>query len=105
MIRVSVFYPNSPGKKFDLDYYVNRHMPMVVDLLKPGGLVKAEVDKGLGTAQPGAPAPYVCVGHVYFQSVEAFQQAFGPHADRLMGDIPNYTDIEPILQISDIVLG
>jgi uncharacterized protein (TIGR02118 family) len=105
MIRVTVLYPNAPGKTFDLDYYLHQHVPMVVDLLQPGGLVKGEVDKGLGTAQPGAPAPYVCAGHLYFPSAGAFQQAFGPHAARIMGDLPNFTDIEPIIQISDIVLG
>jgi uncharacterized protein (TIGR02118 family) len=103
MIRASALWPNSPGKKFDLDYYVNRHIPMAVDLLKTGGLVNAEVDKGLGTAQQ--PPPFVCASHFYFQSVEAFQQAFGPHAARLTGDVPNFTDIEPIVQIADIVRG
>ena len=29
MIKVSVMYPNSAGAKFDIDYYVNSHMPMV----------------------------------------------------------------------------
>ena len=29
MIKVSVFYPNEEGKKFDMDYYLNSHIPMV----------------------------------------------------------------------------
>lgn len=28
MIKVSVFYPNTAGCKFDMDYYLTRHMPM-----------------------------------------------------------------------------
>jgi hypothetical protein len=29
MIKVSVLYPNSEGKKFDMGYYCSKHMPMV----------------------------------------------------------------------------
>jgi len=29
MIKVSVFYPNEERKKFDMDYYCNKHIPMV----------------------------------------------------------------------------
>jgi len=34
--------------------------------------------------------------------MEAFQTAFGPHAEAIMADIPNYTNIQPTLQISDV---
>jgi len=42
------------------------------------------------------------MGHLYFDTVEAFQAAFGPHADPIMADIPNYTDIQPTIQISEV---
>jgi uncharacterized protein (TIGR02118 family) len=42
------------------------------------------------------------MAHLLFDSVEAFQSAFGPNADSIMADVPNYTDIEPILQISEV---
>ncbi len=32
--------------------------------------------------------------------VEAFQAAFAPHAAEIMGDIANYTDVQPAVQIS-----
>ena len=103
MIRVSVFYPNGSEKTFDLDYFQHRHIPLAVELLRPGGLIKAEVDQGVGTLPPGAPAPFAAAAHLYFPTVEAFQQAFAPHAEQLLGDIPNYTNIEPVLQIAEIV--
>jgi len=40
--------------------------------------------------------------HLYFDSVEAFQTAFGPHSETIMGDIPNYTDLQPIIQVSEV---
>ncbi len=103
MIRVSILYPNLPGKKFDLDYYTGKHMSLVHQRLDPFGLVRTEVDKGVGTAEPGAPAPFIAVGHLIFNSMEDFQKAFAAHAPELMADIPNYTDIQMQVQVSEIV--
>lgn len=104
MIKVSVMYPNTPGAKFDHDYYKNKHMPMVKQ--KTGDACKSyAVDKGLAGGAPGAPATYVCTGHLFFDSVDAFQAAFGPHAAEIMADIPNYTDLAPVIQISEVVVG
>ena len=103
MIRVSVFYPNETGKKFDFDYYKNKHMKLVGERLKPFGVVRTEIDKGLAGGAPGAPATYVCVGHVYANSVEEFQKGMGAHGAEIMADIPNYTNIQPTIQINDIV--
>jgi uncharacterized protein (TIGR02118 family) len=60
------------------------------------------VEQGLGGAEPGSPATYVAMGHLLFDSVEAFQSAFGPYAEAIMADIPNYTDTQPTIQISEV---
>ena len=101
MIRVSVLYPRTEGESFDMDYYINKHMPMVAD--RCGSAMKGmSILEGIAGGQPGEPAPYVCVGTLNFESVEAFQGAFGPHMAEIMGDIPNYTKIAPQIQISEI---
>jgi uncharacterized protein (TIGR02118 family) len=101
MIKVSVFYPNNEGSKFDMHYYCNSHIPMVRQKL--GAACKgAAVEQGMAGATPGSRPAFIAMGHVYFDSVEAFQTAFGPHADAIMADIPNYTDIQPTLQISEV---
>ena len=103
MIKVSVFYPNTEGSRFDLDYYVNSHMPMVQ--AEVGSALKGMgIDAGIAGGAPGQPAPYSAVGHLVFESVEAFQGAFGPKAGTIMADIPNYTDVSPVIQISEIKL-
>lgn len=103
MIKVSVMYPHKDGAKFDMDYYCATHMPLVRDKL--GAALKSmSVDAGLGGAAPGSAPAYVAMGHLFFDSVEAFQTAFAPHADAILGDIPNYTDIDPVIQISDVKL-
>jgi uncharacterized protein (TIGR02118 family) len=101
MIKVSVFYPNNEGSNFDMDYYCNSHIPMVQE--KCGAACKrVAVEQGLAGGEPGSRAIYMAMGHLYFDSVEAFQAAFGPHAEAIMGDIPNYTDVQPVLQISEV---
>jgi uncharacterized protein (TIGR02118 family) len=103
MIRVTVLYPNESGKKFDVDYYTNKHMKLVSERLKSFGLVRTEVDRGIAGGTPGSAAPYVCIGHVYVNSLADFQKAMGAHGKEIMGDIPNYTNIQPTIQISEIV--
>jgi uncharacterized protein (TIGR02118 family) len=104
MIKVSVMYPNTPGAKFDHAYYRDSHMPMVKR--KMGDYLKSyTVDKGLAGGAPGAPATYISAGHLLCDSVEAFQAGFGPHTKEIMGDIPNYTDTTPVIQISEVVVG
>jgi uncharacterized protein (TIGR02118 family) len=101
MIKVSVFYPYSDGAAFDLDYYVTKHIPMVAELT--GAACKgSSVDAGLGGGAPGESPAFVAIGHLLFDSVEEFQASFGPHAGQIMGDIPNYTAIAPVIQISDV---
>ena len=104
MIKVSILYPNRPGSRFDHDYYRERHMPLVKERL--GDACQSyTVDKGLAGGAPGAAAPYVAMCHLYCESVEAFQRGFAPHAKEVMADIPNYTDLAPLIQISEVVVG
>lgn len=105
MIRVSIYYPNSDGAKLDMDYYSTKHMALVSEKLKPMGMQRWEVDKPLSGPGPDTPAPYLAVGHLYFNSVEDFQKAFAAHAQEIMGDAPNYTRIQPQIQVSEVVSG
>ncbi len=101
MIKVSVFYPNQEGSKFDMGYYCSSHIPMVREKL--GAACKGvAVEQGIAGPTPGSPPGFIAMGHIYFESVEAFQTAFGPHAEAIMADISNYTDIQPTLQISEV---
>jgi len=101
MIRVTFLYPNKPGSRFNADYYIDSHMPLAIKLLGPAlKAVSAEI--GLSGAMPGSQAPNAAMASFTFESVEAFTAAVMPHYAELQADIPNYTDIEPIVQISEI---
>lgn len=104
MIKVSVMYPNTLGARFDHAYYRDKHLPFVKATLGDS-LLSYTIDKGLAGGAPGAPATYVAMCHLHFTSVETFQAAFGPHAQEILADIPNYTDLTPTLQISEVVVG
>ncbi len=104
MINVSVLYPSKEGSKFDLDYYCNTHIPMVEQKLGTA-LKGVTVESGLSGGLPESSPPYVAIGHLLFDSLEAFIEAFSPHAEVLEGDIPNYTNIKPIIQISEVIIS
>jgi len=103
MIKVSVMYPNTPGARFDHDYYKDKHMPLVK--ARMGDACKSyTVDKGLAGGAPGTDPVYVAKCDFVCTSFEAFQAARGPHAQEIRADIANYTDIQPVLQISEVVV-
>ena len=102
MIKVSVMYPNGEGKNFNMDYYLNSHVPLVSKTLGDA-LQVASYDKGLGGGAPGSPATYVAMANLYFNSMEEFGQAFATGAPTLMADLPGFTNIEPVIQISEVM--
>lgn len=103
MIKISILYPNTG--KFDMDYYLNIHMPRSIELLSMGkGYRGVSVERGLGGASPGSAPPHVAMCHYLFDTADDFMAAFMPHAAELQGDIPNYTGIAPVIQISEIVI-
>ena len=104
MITVSVLYPNEAGARFDMNYYLKSHIPMVQKKLG-SALKSVVVEQGLGGGAPGTQAAYSTMCHLRFDSVEAFQGAFGPHAAAIQGDIPNYSSVQPVIQVSDVKLG
>jgi uncharacterized protein (TIGR02118 family) len=102
LTKVSVIYPGGEGKTFDWNYYVSKHIPMVKTAL--GDSVKAiSVEKGISGRTPDSPAPYVAMFHMYFESIGAYQRALAPHGEKIRNDIPNYTNIQPIIQISEVL--
>ncbi len=106
MIKISILYPNTPGARFDMDYYVKKHMPMSIELLGTHpGFKSVSVERGLGGAAPGTDAAYTAMCHFHFDSVESFMAAFSPNAATLQADIPNYTDVVPIIQVNEVLIS
>jgi uncharacterized protein (TIGR02118 family) len=86
-----------------MDYYLNTHIPLFQKRM--GAAMKSiRVSRGIGGSAPGSPAPFVAMVHATFDSAEAFATAFAPHAAEIQGDVPNYTNIQPVVQIGEILL-
>jgi uncharacterized protein (TIGR02118 family) len=101
MVRLTILYPNIEGKKFDKDYYLNTHMPLSLKL--QGTAVKhVSVEFGFSGGAPGSAPPYVAICNFLYDSFETFRDAFMPHADVLTKDILNYTDVETVIQFSEV---
>jgi len=106
MIKISILYPSNPSARFDMGYYIDTHMPLSIGFLSVHpGFKGVSVERGLGGAVPGTDAAYTAMCHFLFNSAEDFMAAFMPHAEVLQGDMPNYTDIEPVIQISEVLIS
>lgn len=103
MIKVSVMYPYKDGARFDHAYYRDTHMPLVKARMGDKCLYYT-VDRGLGGGAPGTPPAYVGMCHIFANSIEDFQVGMGPHMGEIQADIANYTDIAPVMQISEVVV-
>ena len=102
MYRVSVMYPNEEGARFDHDYYKGHHMELVAKHMKPFGLIKYEADKGV-SGSGGAPAPYIGIGYLYFETLDGYDRGIAEHGATLRNDIPNFTNVTPTRQISEML--
>jgi len=105
MVKISILYPHHPGARFDVDYFIQRHMPRAIELFRAyPGFRAVSVERGIAGAEPGSTPAYVTGVFFTFDSVDAFLAAFMPHADELQSDIANYTDIAPQIQFNEILM-
>lgn len=103
LFKVSILYPAGEGKTFDMAYYEKTHMPMVAGFLGKN-LKFYEIDKGVGGRTPNDTAPFIAVGYFYCYDMAEYNKAIGQNIDAIRKDISNYTNIQPMVQISEIKL-
>ena len=102
LFKVSIMYPFAEGKTFNMEYYQTKHMPMVAGFLG-SNLVKYTIEKGLASGIPNQPLPYIAIGTFYVKSLDDYQSAIGPNRDAIRADFANYTNITPVILISEVV--
>ena len=101
MIKVSILYPNDEGKSFDMDYYEKSHMPMMAGFLGKN-LKFYEIDKGIAGRTPSDKIPFVTIGYFYCYNLAEYNEAIAKNRTAIVNDILKYTNIQPIVQISEI---
>jgi uncharacterized protein (TIGR02118 family) len=98
MIAVSFIYPAKEGASFDERYYTDTHIPRVRELWEPIGLrsivpfARLEDSANFG--------PFRALSMLHFDSLEQYDAALAKDGAELIADIANFTDIQPITQIS-----
>jgi uncharacterized protein (TIGR02118 family) len=103
MIKVSVFYPYTEGASFDYNYYLEHHMGLVKERLGPS-LLSYSVEKGVSGNDEGGNPRYITQCNLYFESLTSLATAMGTHGNELSADVPNFTTITPVQQISEILV-
>ncbi|WP_318344554.1 EthD family reductase [Flagellimonas baculiformis] len=101
MFKVTILYPNGEGSTFDMDYYETKHMPMVAGFLGDN-LKFYEIDRGISGRTPNDKPPYAAVGYFYIDNIAEYGKAIAENRDAVVNDFKNYTNIQPIVQISEI---
>ena len=102
LIKVSIMYPYAEGKTFNMEYYETKHMPMVAAFLG-SNLIKYTIEKGLGSGIPNQPLPFMAIGTFYVKSLSDYQAAIGPNRDAIRADFSNYTNVTPVILVSEVV--
>jgi uncharacterized protein (TIGR02118 family) len=101
MFKVTILYAGGEDKTFDMDYYEKKHMPMVAGFLGKN-LKFYEIDKGISGRTPNDKVPFVAIGYFYITDVAEYNKAIAQNREAIIGDIKNYTNIQPVVQISEV---
>ena len=92
---MTILYPKTDDATFDMDYYTSTHMPMVAKAMGDGcmnwGAMSVSTEK------------HVAMGWIVIDSMETFNAGMAEHGAAIMADVANYTDIQPVMQTSEIV--
>ena len=101
LIKISVMYPFSEGKTFNIEYYETKHMPMVAGFLG-ANLVKYTIDKGVASGIPNQ-VPHMAIGTFYVKNLAEYQAATAPNRDAIRADFANYTNVAPVIVVSEVI--
>lgn len=101
LFKVEILYPTGEGNTFDMDYYESKHMPMVAALLGTN-LKFYEIDKGIAGRTPTDKIPYLAIGYFYVKDVTEYNKVIAGNIQAIISDIQKYTNIQPIIQISEV---
>ncbi|MCF2442404.1 EthD family reductase [Dyadobacter sp. CY345] len=102
MFKITVVYPRAAEDDFNIGYYIDSHTPLVKELLGPYGLVKVDIEVGIAGAAPGSEPPYELICGIFFSDLVSLQTGMDAQGPILIADIPNFTSVTPIMQISRV---
>jgi len=91
MTILHVTYAGDAGTRFDRDYYVARHLPLVMEAWGQHGL-----ESCVAFFPAVTRAGTIAIAECRFRDEASLQAALGSsETARVMADINNFTDVEP----------
>lgn len=99
---VTVLYPAKEGAKFDMDYYLKSHMPLVGKKWGPFGLKQYYVADLRHTDQPYSVQATLIWDHAD-GGLQGFKAGGEAHGPEIMGDVVNFSSEQPILLTGGVV--
>lgn len=102
MIVVTIMYAFEPDATFDMDYYVNSHLPLVRKLFEPMGMRAMRLSTSPTEGAPGQPT-YRAITQLDFDDVASVLAALGEHAAAMQGDLENFSSLRPVTQFGESV--
>lgn len=97
MLAVTILYPRNDSSTFDMDYYTSTHMPLFADVL-------GDACQGWGAATIAA-GQWMAMGWAMVTDQASFDAAMGARGAEVMGDVPNYTNVQPELIVGEYAGG
>jgi uncharacterized protein (TIGR02118 family) len=85
-----------------MGYYTSKHMPLAKAKLP--GCQSIGADLGMAGGAPGSKPMYIAIGYLTFESVADYEKAFAQGGAEIIADVPNYTNVRPAMQISEVKL-
>lgn len=61
-----------------------------------------EIDKGVAGRTANDKAPFAAIGYFYINDVNEYNKAIGQNREAIISDFKNYTNIQPVVQISEV---
>ncbi|NMC28180.1 MAG: EthD family reductase [Syntrophomonadaceae bacterium] len=103
MVKIGSFYPNGEGATFDMKYYCEVYVPLLREWFGEA-LKKVVVDQGIYGGEPDAPPFFRAMGQFYFDTEEEGVSAYFSNLSKMAVERPNFTNITPIIQISQVIV-
>lgn len=99
MTTMHVTYRGDGSARFDKEYFVHKHLPLVVEAWGPFGLLSCAAffpeGSGHGT---------IAIAECRFQDDDALHAALGSDASpQVMADVARYTDLTPLQTLAGSV--
>jgi uncharacterized protein (TIGR02118 family) len=101
MTVLRVFYQQ--GVKFNEDYYVSKHLPMVRGVFRSLGVRSIEIIKAL-PAGDGPMPTYQFIFSAYFDSESAVKAALhSPQIAPVLRDVPMFFEGSPEIMVGEVM--